>query len=658
MKKITIQEITLRNWRGEKQRTTQFHTDAPTYICGDNGLGKSRHFDAFCWLLFGKDSQDRKDFELRTYDANHNVLHHCECSVEALVSVDDEQHRIKREYKEQWVKPRGQVEEIFKGNVTECTWDDTPVKVGDFQKRVNEVIIEDTIFKMITNPRYFTENMKWQLQRETLLQMAGTASDDEIAQGNPEFKKLLDTLGGKSLSDYRKEMAVEKKRLKADAAEIQPRIDQTQKMMPEAEEWGFIEARIKSIDSKIANLTQQVSDFNAREEAADEAFKKISKEIYSLRLKRQDLDNEQLSKLRAAADEKNNQRKSIEDNLKTANSDLSMLNIDSNRTNERINYLKTAIGQLDKELNTLRDKWRNINALAYEGSETCPHCGQHLPATMIADAKQMFDAKKKADLDNNSSKGKSLASQLKDYQDELQQKQSEQDAIASKLKLKTDEIESLYQQLKNHPAVKVSYDNVEPTEEMLSIDQQIEALAKQQSGMVKEDDGTLKAIEKQRDELSDEKLELVKRLQNKEVIDKANEEIARLELQGRELAQKIADLEKQEYVAAQFSKKKIENCEQRINSMFTMVRFQLFDYTQEGNEFEVCIPLVGGVPYAVANTASQLNAGLDIINTLCRFNNVCAPIFCDGSESVNHYIDTASQMIFLQVTNDKQLVIK
>ena len=75
MKEIRIKQLTLRNWRGEKERTTIFNTDGPTFICGANGLGKSRHFDAFCWLLFGKDSQDRKDFEIRTHDADGNILH-------------------------------------------------------------------------------------------------------------------------------------------------------------------------------------------------------------------------------------------------------------------------------------------------------------------------------------------------------------------------------------------------------------------------------------------------------------------------------------------------------------------------------------------------------------------------------------------------------
>ena len=165
-------------------------------------------------------------------------------------------------------------------------------------------------------------------------------------------------------------------------------------------------------------------------------------------------------------------------------------------------------------------------------------------------------------------------------------------------------------------------------------------------------------IEKERDALYDSLTELKTRMRHRSTIDKAMSEIAALENRGRELAQQVAELEKREYTAVSFIKKRIEDCEQRINAMFKSVRFQLFDYTQEGNEFEVCIPIVNGTPYGVTNTAGQVNAGLDIINTLCQFYNIYAPVFIDGAESVNHYMSIQSQMILLQVTQDKRLVIK
>ena len=65
MKQVVLKSLTLCNFKGEKERTTNFNADVTT-ITGGNGMGKSRHFDAFIWLLFGKDTQDRKDYEVKT----------------------------------------------------------------------------------------------------------------------------------------------------------------------------------------------------------------------------------------------------------------------------------------------------------------------------------------------------------------------------------------------------------------------------------------------------------------------------------------------------------------------------------------------------------------------------------------------------------------
>ena len=58
MKKVILNSLTLTNFKGEHDRTTTFNADITT-IAGANGLGKSRHFDAFLWLLFGKDKENR-----------------------------------------------------------------------------------------------------------------------------------------------------------------------------------------------------------------------------------------------------------------------------------------------------------------------------------------------------------------------------------------------------------------------------------------------------------------------------------------------------------------------------------------------------------------------------------------------------------------------
>ena len=656
MKQIVLQQLTLHNWRGEKGRTTRFNLDAPTSICGDNGLGKSRHFDAFCWLLFGKDSQDRKDFELRSYDEQHNVLHRCECSVEAILIVDGEELTLKREYKEQWVKPRGQVEEVFSGNVTECIWNGVPIKVSEFKARVAENIIDETVFKMITNPRYFTEKMKWQLQREQLLQIAGVKSDEEIASDNEDFKKLLDELNGKSLSDFRKEISSTKKRLKTELSEIQPRIDQTNKMMPEAEDWNALQAEIDKAEKDIAALTEQVTSIEKRNEAELEKDKQTAKEIHDLEMQRIKLEQDELSRMRKEADTANEERRQIERKIKGAHERLTQVSIDRKQAETRRTLLKQQVADIEVKLNSLREKWRAINASEYNGSDICSCCGQRLPEGKITEDHNIFAQNKAEKLRANNNEGKSLVEQRDLLTKELSTIEADE-KFAETVKGIEQDIAGLYQQLDTHPLVQAPTSLEVPTNEMKDLDLKVKELRdllnKPEAG-----ENPVVQIEKERDALYDSLSNLKTRMSHRSTIDKAMGEIAALENRGRELAQQIAELEKREYTAVSFIKKRIEDCEQRINAMFKSVRFQLFDYTQEGNEFEVCIPIVNGTPYGVTNTAGQVNAGLDIINTLCQFYNIYAPVFIDGAESVNHYMSIQSQMILLQVTKDNRLVIK
>ena len=107
-----------------------------------------------------------------------------------------------------------------------------------------------------------------------------------------------------------------------------------------------------------------------------------------------------------------------------------------------------------------------------------------------------------------------------------------------------------------------------------------------------------------------------------------------------------------------FAKARIDDCESRLNSLFGMVHWKLFDTTLDGNEYEVCIPIIDGVSYGTCNTAKQVNAGIDITNTLARHYEVYAPMFIDRAESVNTFIASNAQMIFLQVTTDSQLTVK
>ena len=656
MKKIIIKSLTLTNWRGERSRTTQFDPIITT-ISGGNGLGKSRHFDAFMWLLFGKDKEDRKDFNIKTV-VDGQPLMKTECEVIGVLNVDGEEITLRRAFVEDWVKPRGQVKQVFKGNKTECYWNDTPVSITEYQKRVN-AIIDDSVFKMVTNPLFFV-SMPWKNQREQLFQLAGTVTDQEIANSKPEFSALLDKISGKSFSDFKSELAARKKRLKADLAEIQPRIDQTQRLMPEMTDFATLEEEVARIEAEIEKVDKAMNDATERVRQQYEAVQERQSKINALKSQRQQVLFDAQSKAKEEAFNANSNRRELQERINVVKREIHGYVQDENSANTQLEKLHEQIQDLTSKSDTLRSEWYKENEVQFNGETTCRCCGQELPESMKEEAREHFNKHKQGILEEITSKGKVYKAEIECANKSISEVEQDKNNAISGAKVKEEELHALEEQLATLSEVKqveIIPDNIK---EYLDLSQQIADLeATLEVGTEKVDTSEYQERKK---ELSRNRDEVKAKLADRERIEQFKKQIADLEAKGKDLAQQIADAEREEYTVQQFTKAKIDECEKRINGLFTMVTFRLFEYTIEDankeNPVETCIPLVNGVPFTVANTAGQVNAGLDIINTLCNFYGITAPIFIDNRESVNQIIDTQSQVINLVVTNDKQLVIK
>lgn len=656
MKKVIIKSLTLTNWRGERSRTTQFNPVSTT-ISGGNGLGKSRHFDAFMWLLFGKDKEDRKDFNIKTV-VDGQPLMKTECEVIGVLDVDGEEITLRRAFVEDWVKPRGQVEQVFKGNKTECYWNDTPVSVTEYQKRVN-AIIDDSVFKMVTNPLFFA-SMPWKNQREQLFQLAGTVTDHEIAAGNVDFSALLDKISGKSLTDFKRELSARKKRLKADLDEIQPRIDQTQRLMPEMIDFATLEEEVARIEAEIEKVDKAMNDATERVRLQYEAIQERQSKINALKSQRQQILFDAQSKAKEEAFNANSNRRELEEQIKAVKREIHSYVQDENSANTQLEKLHKQVQDLTAKSDTLRSEWYKENEAQFNGETTCRCCGQELPESMKEAALEHFNKHKQGRLEDITSKGKAYKAEIECAKKNISEVEQDKNNAISSAKVKEEELHALENQLATLSEVKqveIIPDNIKEYSDLTKQITDLEATL--EAGTEKVDTSEYQERKK---ELSRNRDEIKARLADRERIEQFKKQIANLEAKGKGLAQQIADAEREEYTVQQFTKAKIDECEKRINGLFTMVTFRLFDYTIEDakkeNPIETCVPLVNGVPFAVANTASQVNAGLDIINALTSFYGVKAPIFIDNRESVNEIIPTQSQVINLVVTDDKQLVIK
>ena len=212
---IRLNALNIESFKGIKSFETDFDTKT-TIIKAENGIGKTTVYDAFLWVLFGKDSTGRKDFEVTPLDSANQPIKGVVTMVQTNLNFNDDIHILRKEQHEKVVK--GQT----RGYETLCFIDEVPKKVSEFTVYIANIIPEDT-FKVLTNLRHFSEGIHWKERREILLNIAG-----EI--GTPEgFDNLLDQLNGRSVDDYKVVLKGQKERYEDERDEINPRIDEIQK---------------------------------------------------------------------------------------------------------------------------------------------------------------------------------------------------------------------------------------------------------------------------------------------------------------------------------------------------------------------------------------------------------------------------------------------
>ena len=332
MKKIILKSLHLENFKQFSDKKVVFN-EKQTFISGDNGTGKSTIFDAFMWLLFGKDVHDRKDYEVKRL-VNGESIPKTEVSVTGVLDINGEILTLRRQLVERWSKDKGEADEKFKGNKTVTTFNEVPMNVSDYDRKINE-IIDSTVFKMITNPLFFA-NMGWEQQRDQLFQIGGCLSDDEIADKDEAFKALLDSISGKSLRDYRKEIVSKINKAKEQLRDVQPRIDQENKRMPDALDFTAIEDQIKTKQSRISEIDNAIYSKHEAENLKFKGIQEKQRVVNSLKQERQQLlfDANQAERERvntANQDRKNvatdivsinMKMRSIEDQIKYLNNDI------------------------------------------------------------------------------------------------------------------------------------------------------------------------------------------------------------------------------------------------------------------------------------------------------------------------------------------------
>jgi len=642
--KIRLKNITLINFKGAKRQIIELNKE--TSIFGDNATGKSTIFDGFSWLLFGKDSFDRSDFDVKFKDKQGNTVDNQDVEVSATITIDGVDREFKRVLREQWgVTKKGCADTEFKGNETHYFIDDLPLKSSEFQQRMND-LIDDKLFKLITSPTAFN-SLPWKDRRSLLMLIVGEVSSDTAIEGldvSADKKQELINMLAKdsSLENHKKTIASKIKTQKDELKLIPTRINEALRSKPEEVDFSQIEKELELSQSEIEAINGIIANESKAVDSTVKELSELKKRLYKV--------NSEIERKENECNKEAIKLTTIDD------SERELLEIEIERLEGNQSSVPAQIERLANHVKDLRLKFSEVNSKSFEMDSNlcaCPTCKREFESDDIEskriELEENFNTAKASRLAKIRAEGGLVNKEIEAYI-ELDTEANRQ-ITAAKTKLealpKAGEVESfkivhdrLISELKNSS---LEYDlSEELTKEILEKE---ESIGKVDPELLHKKD----AAQVQVDEL---KIQLAANIKIEEVNLRVNE----LEAEEKSIAQEIANLERTDFLIKMLNKSMVDLLEYKVNSLFTLVKFKMFETQINGGESEVCICTVDGVNYNSLNTAMKINAGLEIINVFNDFYKISAPIFIDGRESVVELIDTNTQVINLVVSKaDKKL---
>lgn len=675
--RIKLNSLHLENFKGIKSLDVNFSNK--TNIKGQNASGKTTIFDAFTWLLFNKNSAGEEKFNVRPLDKDGKQIDNIEIKVVAVLDVDGKEVKLSKVQKQNWVKKRGTNTVTLQGNPNSYEIDGYPKSEADFKAYVSGLAQSEEMFKMLTNPQYFS-SLKWKDQRDILMKLVAEVSDVELAKTDTKYAPLLDELeNAPSTDDIRAKFSKALSEWKKKQAEIPVRIDEAEK--------SKVDVDVAEQELAKADLERKIAECDKKIAGADHSLDRLRGEEMQLQF--------DMSGIMQTMNMDISKKRSYTDGLICdCNYEVDRIHSLISGKEKQITDNAKAIAGADAERKKLGEQYNFEKAKAFdetpylfdeskwvfdESTTVCSLCGQTLPADKIeqlradsearkekakADAsdklkaeKFKFDNDKKVELNRIVTIGnekKAFIAELTDKNASLQTeidslKKQKQDALAKR--------KELSKQLSEIPAEADYSQNEEYVKLKAEHDKILADIAKLES------EGADKVVT----DLKAEKVDLQAQLDeaNKAIAQVANnvaidDRIETLRDEQKEIGQKVADQEQMLYLLEEFIRFKLNKVSESINSHFKTVNFKLFEIQLNGGMKDCCECTVNGVPYSTLNSGHRIVAGLDIIRSLSELYGVSVPIFVDNAESLNEFNvpDMDAQLILLSVSEDKLLKVE
>ena len=639
--RIFIRKISLKNFKGCKDRIITF--DGDSKVLGCNGSGKSTLSDAYYWVFADSNTALVKNPPITPLGSEE-----CESRVEIEMILNEKPLTVAKSQKyktktDDSGKTTSSVTNSYEINSVEKSYKDF---VSDLEER--GVDMEN--FLIFSNQNAFTSDYSKQgreKMRSILFKMCEGISDSDVAEdieGIDDLKALLETYKLDEIEQMNKS-TVKKitEEMGKDNSIVNARIDEllsqksTLDMKVLEEQKSNYESEIARIDKELENISGGKADIQER--------------ISEIRLKKNEISseaNKDLDESKSVLD------KQIRDLDRTIDENKYQLD----QVKKNIQRTEDAISEKKSDIEKQRTLYKiEQDAVIDEGDLSCPVCHRTYDAEKLSEIKDEFEKNKTERLKTIKSTGDSLKAEIKAKENELK-------SLKEKVKTLTDVVEKT-QQLKDEKLAELEKlpmsANLDDNKEWVKLNKELEELEQKLSESKSDREDELKTQKNVNRQMLNQVIAELGTLEKNKDIDK----------RVKELRQKRKDSEvnkaKAEKVLNQvdvFKKAKNDKLSERINSHFKVAQFRLFKTLKNGNIEDACDVLIDGKEInSQANQSLQVLAKLDIIQGLSDYFETWLPVFADDYALITGETDKRvtmkNQLIKLIATdNVKELKIE
>lgn len=637
--KTFLKKAVLENFMCYASRTFDFYDI--TKIMAENGVGKSTIATAYLWCLFNCD-YELKDNPVVRREVDGVSVDDMDVSAELTLDVDGKEVTMKKVQKRTYSKDGNSYKDDNKYFIN-----DVPKTLKDFNAYLD---VDMNVFKMCSNVNAFL-NQKLAEVREYLFGLAGDVTDLDIASQKVELAELVPLLNKYTVEELSAMNKATKTKITKDLPILDGQIKEKERdiQLKQAVEVSDLELQKNSLKVQIADCIAKQTDNDKLLAEYDNA----SANILDLKFKQGDLS-------RKANEDNIKVRREIEDKISDKKFLIKQTEKTITDTENNITYQQTTVDIINKQLQDIRDKWKEENERKFDDSSLiCPYCGNEYKEDKKEQLKADF-AKHKADnLKTITDNGNMYKERLDKEKATLESLKAELPQHKERLEMLNTAIADLKKQLSELP----QEIDVTATEEYKALEQQI---AEKEEAMHKANDiSSIKAeLKVQENDLRQQLAECESQIAKSDTAadEQRLEELKQTRVdseQNKANAEKILDL------LDGLDKAKNEALTEAVNSHFGLVKWQLFEYAKNGNYKSCCIPTVDGksILTTMSNKGNRILGRVDICNSIQKISGISAPIILDDSESLStdnqkkvaEMVD--SQLIMLIVNDSEKLEI-